>query len=96
MKQHTLIAVAAVALLASNSARALRVPDSNTTRSRPAATVIGTVLNRDSVRDTKEADKRERKAAKELRKEEREREKAMRKAEQKRAKDARHLERGDD
>jgi hypothetical protein len=89
MKSMKTFAVAATVLLAANSAMALRVPQTDG-RSRPATTVIESVLDRDAHRDAKEADKRARKEAKELRKQEHEREKAARKAERRRAKDARH------
>lgn len=87
MKQLHALAVTA-ALLASTPSMAL-VPTADAARSRPAADVIGTILDRDTHHDTKAADKRARKEAKELRKREHEREKAIRKAERKRGKEAR-------
>lgn len=82
MKTLNAVAVAATVLLASNSAMALNVGDS--LRSRTAATVIDTVLDRN---DTKAVEKQERQRAKALRKEQHEREKATRKAERKEAKE---------
>ena len=68
MRSRNIIAVTATALLVSTSAMALRTTESEAVRSRPAAQVIGHVLDRNTRAPAKEVEKRERREAKELRK----------------------------